>query len=174
MTEPKRIDRFLSIFAQVVQRLSNHIDVKGRIVGSGPLKKELVTYAEKLRLLPDHLVFQECCEDVLSAYNSSDIFVLTSDCEGTPNVILEAMSCGLPVVAFRVGGIPDIIKDGDSGFLANDGDEKSMVEIIANLASDKDLRERIGKCAREYVVNVHSLEKLNGNLLELYNSVMGN
>lgn len=174
LTEPKRIDRFLSIFAQVLSRLSNHIDVRGSIIGSGPLKKELVGYAKNLRLFPNHVVFQESCEDVLAAYQSSDIFVLTSAYEGTPNVILEAMACGLPVVAFRVGGIPEILRNEDTGFLVDQEDEESMVKIITTLAIDKALRDRIGRRAREYVVNVHSLEKLNENLHKLYNEVMHN
>jgi glycosyltransferase involved in cell wall biosynthesis len=82
----------------------------------------------------------------------------------------EAMSCGLPIIASNIGGIPEFVRDGVDGFLVNSNDPKALFEAIKKLVSDKDLLIRLGKNARENVMNVCSgkivLEKEISILLE--------
>jgi len=85
--------------------------------------------------------------------------------DGMPNALLEAMACGRPVVATPVGGILDVIKDGENGILipVNDGD--ALANAIHEVLSNAELRNRLGKKARQTIINGFSLQReLHGNL----------
>ena len=86
------------------------------------------------------------------------------DSEGTPNSLKEAGASGLPVVATRHGGIPDIIIDGKTGFLVDEGDVERMAEYMTQLAKDPILAARLGRAAREHVCAEFSMEQSIGNL----------
>jgi glycosyltransferase involved in cell wall biosynthesis len=91
-------------------------------------------------------------------YESSHVFVLPSRSEGLPMALLEAMAFGLPVVATRVGGIPDVIEDGESGLLIQPARTGELVDALRRLTSDTRLRERLGKLARARVQGLASAE----------------
>ncbi|MEW5938028.1 MAG: glycosyltransferase [Chloroflexota bacterium] len=86
--------------------------------------------------------------DIPAALARFDIFCLTSDSEGTPNAILEAMSAGLPVIATRVGGIPRLVRDGESGFLVPPGDDLALVEALRALLRDPARAREMGAAGR--------------------------
>ena len=94
--------------------------------------------------------------------------MLTSDHEGTPNVVLEAMASGLPVIASMVGDIPRLVVDGETGYSIEKDDLERMAGCIEVLSKDKQLCVTMGKRAREYVLNNHSQENLAKRLTELY------
>lgn len=87
----------------------------------------------------------------LEVFRSCDFFLLPSYNEGFPIAIIEAMSAGLPIITTPVGGIPDVIKDEQSGFLINPGDYASMAQRILTLASNSSLRKRMGELNRSIV-----------------------
>lgn len=90
-------------------------------------------------------------EELSQAYASGDVFIMPSESETLGLVVLEAMSSGLPVVAARAGGIPDIIPDeqqGKTGYLFNPGDLEDCLSKLEPLLQDSTLRETIGKAAR--------------------------
>lgn len=89
---------------------------------------------------------------VASEMRHSDILCLPSFTEGSPNVIKEALASGLPVVASRVGGIPDLVRHGETGFLFEAGNVEELRECIATLAANEALRIRMGRAAREFVM----------------------
>jgi glycosyltransferase involved in cell wall biosynthesis len=91
-----------------------------------------------------------------------------SDREGTPNSVLEAMAAGLPVVATKAGGIPDLIAHGQSGFLAELEDEEGLVMPTVALIESPQLRLEMGAAARDYVRTSHSPALLPSRLSELY------
>ena len=91
--------------------------VKGLVLGTGPMEAFLKNLAKERGLLGKYVEFLGNQEDVASIYQQAAILVLPSAYEGTPNVVLEAMATGLPIVATNVGGIPDLIKDSETGYL---------------------------------------------------------
>jgi len=162
----KRFDRFLSVLDRV-QRQSP-IPVRGIIVGDGPERERLELQAKEMALLPDCVQFAGAVSDMTNVYQEADILVLTSDWEGTPNVVFEAMASRLPVVATRVGGMEEIIQHGETGILANAEDEPAMVNSLLMLINDSKLRLRIGNRAREYVTANHSQHRLPDLLSGIY------
>lgn len=80
---------------------------------------------------------------------AADVFVLPSLQEGLPLSLLEAMACGLPVVATRVGGIPEVVRDGDNGWLVPAGDARALADVLPKLLDDADGRRKIGSAARK-------------------------
>lgn len=90
--------------------------------------------------------------DVASAMRESDILCVPSHTEGSPNVVKEAMASGLPVVASRVGGIPDLVQEGVTGLLHEPGDVQGLRMCLVKLAASRDLREKFGKAARKFVM----------------------
>jgi glycosyltransferase involved in cell wall biosynthesis len=145
LTREKRFDRFIRIVHRL--RMSG-FNVRGCIVGSTRpnenLLPELERQAAALGLLPDSLQFLGSVADMAPIYRRSSICVLTSGHEGTPNVLLEAMAAGLPVVATNVGGVPELVKDGLTGFLLEGEDLEGQVAVIARLVRDTDLRGQGG------------------------------
>lgn len=171
LREVKRYDRLLRILAQVQKKMPECFKVS--IVGNGPLRVTLEQQAQELGLFPDVLEFKGTVSDVAPLYRTSDVFLITSDREGTPNVILEAMASGLPIVATNVGGIPDIVQQGTTGYLADPDDEAGLIEALNRLIRKPALRAQIGERARTYVTAHHALDRLPDYLRALYAKVLG-
>lgn len=127
-------------------RCSYHLS----IAGEGVVRSDLEDYIQRNGMDRHVTLLGALSRETLNKrYLSSDMFVLSSRWEGFPNVLLEAMAYGLPVVSTAVSGAEDLIEDGVSGFLVPIGDEEKLVEAIQKLALDADLRKRIGMQARE-------------------------
>jgi glycosyltransferase involved in cell wall biosynthesis len=107
-------------------------------------------------------------ETLIGEYDQADVFVLPSYIEGLPMVVLEAMGRGLPVIAARVGGIPEIVSDGHNGFLIEAGDVDSLVQKMETLADDKEQRLAMGRNSSQYVSRSMSLDTIAGQLAALY------
>jgi len=166
----KRVDVFLEVVARLQKALPGII--KAVIVGDGPLRAALERRAAELGLLPERVVFRGAVSDVAAEYHQADILVLTSDWEGTPNVLLEAMACGLPVVATRVGGVPEVVQEGVTGFLAEPGDIDTLVDRLTRLCRCPQLRAECGRKARQHVLANHSFARLSACLQSLYEAVL--
>lgn len=104
--------------------------------------------------------------DLLSAFN---IYVCTSVKEGFPYSILEAMYSGLPIISTNVGGIPDMIKDGVNGLLVDPGQANDMADDIIELLNNLEFQERLGRQARQDVIEKFSLEKMAADTKATYN-----
>ena len=162
----KRMDRFLRVLAGV--RSASSLPVRGIIAGTGELKNDLEAQARELGLLPEGVEFLGAVSDLIPVYQKADLFVLTSDWEGTPNVVLEASACGLPVIATRAGGTADVVRDGQTGALFGSDDEAGMTRAILNLVGDLKQRYVLGVAARQFVEAQHSVRKLPEFLSALY------
>ncbi len=167
----KRIDRFLEVIAELYKQST--ISLRARIVGDGPQRGFLEQYARQLNLVPDLVEFSGKVSDTERIYKESDILLLTSDWEGTPNVVLEAMASGVPVVATNVGDVPEIIEDGRTGFLVEPDDTAAIIDATARLIQDFSLRRKIGTQARAHIMEHYSLSRLPQYLYDLYARVLG-
>lgn len=166
----KRHDLFLRVLARARSRMASPL--VGRIVGSGPLRPSLETLASELGLGPEQAVFAGAMADMPRAYQGAGIFLLSSDHEGSPNVVLEAMACGLPVVATRVGAVPDLVEHERTGLICPPGDEEALCEAVLRLASNSQLRREMGERARQVVLDRHSEAILPSVLSNLYGVTM--
>jgi glycosyltransferase involved in cell wall biosynthesis len=167
LVEVKRHDRFLRVLRRVVDEAPSNVSVRGVILGYGPLRAALDAQAATLRLHGDALtIFAD--PDSAPAYRSANIFVLSSDHEGTPNVVLEAMAAGLAVVACDVGEVTNVIDDGVTGFIVSPGDEDLMVKRVLELVVDDTKRDRFGSEARRRVEQNSSTSVLADELTTLY------
>jgi len=163
-TEKKAPGLFLDIASTLVRERPDLIVLH---VGEGPLRRAMEArvaaepHAQRLRLLGG----KDEIERILPAL---DVFLLNSLHEGLPNVILEAMACGLPVVAPDIGGCRELVRVGQSGLLAAPGSREGFVAACRSLLEDPARREAMGKEARRLAVEEHSLARMTERLLALY------
>ena len=170
LVRQKRVDRFLRAIGEL-RRQSPQLDVKARIAGDGPERPALEDLRSDLGLTPDDVTFVGESDDMPSLYGWADILVLCSENEGTPNVVLEALMSGLPVVATAVGGVPDLVSQG-GGLLVRPGDDQALVAATLRLATDVGLRRRLAAEGQRYVTANHSLQRLGQNLVSVYQQVL--
>jgi glycosyltransferase involved in cell wall biosynthesis len=105
-------------------------------------------------------------------YALFDAFVLPSANEGTPVVAIEALAAGRPVVATRVGGVPDVVTDGEDGYLVDVGDVQAIAAALERLARDPELRRSFGDRGRELVVPRYRVERLVDDVDALYRELL--
>jgi glycosyltransferase involved in cell wall biosynthesis len=98
--------------------------------------------------------------DIPALLAAADLFVLPSISEGMPNALLEAMGMGVPVVAFFLGCVEEIVTHGETGYLVFPGDARALGEAIVSLLENLDLRMRLGKAGRELVEKKYTLEQM--------------
>ena len=125
--------------------------------GDGPLRASVQRQAERDAAPVDLLGW---VVDVRPLLKRAQVFALASRWEGMPNVVLEAMACGLPVVATRVGGCVEMIVDGETGFLVPPGDADALADRVLRVLSDPALGRRMGRAARERVGEHFSLDAM--------------
>jgi glycosyltransferase involved in cell wall biosynthesis len=141
------------------------------MVGDGPDRPDLERRAHELGIVRDTL-FLGYQEDVAPFYAAFDALVLPSSNEGTPVSAIEALAAGRPVVATRVGGVPDVVEEGDDGFLVEPGATDDLADRLAQLARDPELRERMGRAGRERVLPRYAVERLVDDVDRLYRSLL--
>jgi glycosyltransferase involved in cell wall biosynthesis len=105
-------------------------------------------------------------------YAAFDAFCLTSSNEGTPVAAIEALAAGRPVVATRVGGTAAVVEEGESGFLAGEGDVRALASRLAELARDVDLRARMGRRGAERMRELYAQERMVDELERLYRGLL--
>lgn len=112
-------------------------------------------------------------EDLPTYYNVMDIFVFPTWSEGAPKVVMEALACGIPVISTNVGGIPELIKAGETGFLVNPGDVNKIVSYCQMLLEDEGLRKRVGEKSRKYALENFDYHQLARRTADVIKSVVG-
>lgn len=138
------------------------------IAGEGPLKDTLMGRSRDLNL-SDCVRFLGFVVDMDNFYRNIDLFVLTSAWEGCPNVILEAMHQGLPLVAFNNSSLPEIVIDNYNGFLVKNEDERDLAEKVEVLIRDSSLRKKFGEAGRQIVYEKYKLFESYDQLTALIN-----
>ena len=141
----KRTDDVVRIFARV--RAGR--DARLRLVGDGPERERALTLARELGVAGDVDAVGER-DDLPALLADAAVFLLPSENESFGLAALEALACGVPVVAARVGGVPEVVRDGEVGFLHDVGDVAAMAASTARLLDDPALRARLGRAARAH------------------------
>jgi len=167
----KRPELFIEMAAQLREKLSD-MNLEFVMAGDGPLRSDLEQLARKHSLENKGVKFIGETSEMSDLYLSSDILVLTSDHEGTPNVILEAMAHGLPVVATKVGGVPSILNN-QCGTLVEPTNVEELVEATSKLIANRQLRLDMGTQGQEYVRKNHSIGYLQDRLKCIYSELLG-
>ena len=144
--------------------------VQLEIAGDGPDRQQLQTLAETLGVSAA-VHFRGFVSDMRAFYRTLDVLIMPSRHEGVPYALLEAMGQGLPVLASRVGGIPEVVSDGHDGVLVQAGSSAALAEALTRL-QDRPLRERLGAAARETVAARFSSTHMATQYLRLYDQLL--
>jgi glycosyltransferase involved in cell wall biosynthesis len=164
----KRFDRFLAALA-LARRTAPAL--KGAVVGEGPERPALEQQAAALGLVPDGVAFLGQRYDVPAILGQADLLALSSDYEGFPNVVLEAMAARLPVVTTPAGDADVIVQDGVTGSVVPFEGTGQMADALARLALEPDLRRRFGSAGRAVVEQHYSFDRLAVRLFAIYRSI---
>jgi glycosyltransferase involved in cell wall biosynthesis len=146
----------LQAFSLVLQ---DHPNTDLWLVGNGPCKNQLDTLirqkfpASRVVMLPGQV-------DIRPFFHRASLFVLSSVTEALPNVVLEAMASGLPIVATNVGGLPEVVNPGQTGLLVPPKEPARLAQAILQLLADEELRRAFGRAGRERVVREYSFNRM--------------
>ncbi|MEP7335877.1 MAG: glycosyltransferase family 4 protein [Actinomycetota bacterium] len=168
MTAVKRTGDVLLAFKELRER---GVDACLCMVGDGPEREQVEQRAHDLGIIRDTL-FLGYQEDVAPFYAAFDAMILPSGNEGTPVSAIESLAAGRPVVATRVGGVPDVVRDGEDGFLVDLGDVGELAGALARLAEDPELRGRMGEAGRARVLPRYAVERLVDDVDRLYRALL--
>jgi glycosyltransferase involved in cell wall biosynthesis len=141
------------------------------MVGDGPERGACIYRAEKLGVSED-VIFVGKQGRIADYLGVSDIFLLPSELESFGLAALEALACEVPVIATRIGGIPEVVSDGESGYLSDVGDTASMAENTNSLLEDENLRRAFGQKGRESAVLRYGADKIVPQYIEFYERVL--
>lgn len=160
---------FLDMAAHVLEnRPATHF----MVVGEGALKQDLIAYAQSLGV-SSAVTFTGNRPDIEDVLAATDISVLTSDFEGFPNVLIEAMSVGICVVSTDYPGIDELITDGREGFVVPRNNAGAMASKICQLLDDAELRKRTGATGLKMVEGRLSPPRMAKNLMSVYDQHTG-
>jgi len=147
------------------------IDCKLMLVGEGPGLDEVVALAKELKIL-EKITFKGNHADILEVLPCADIMLLPSDKESFGLVALEAMGCGIPVVGYRAGGLPEVVKHGVTGYLAEFGDVQGMANHIISLLNNPDQLKSFRLKSKEIAFRDFEMNKVVGQYEEFYKRVI--
>jgi glycosyltransferase involved in cell wall biosynthesis len=141
------------------------------IVGDGLLRNELERHTLQLGIR-DRVFFTGWRRDLPRIYADLDVLVVSSDNEGTPVSAIEAMASGCPVVSTQVGGLPDMITDGESGYLVPPRDPKAMAIFILRLLNDAQTAYKMSRNARAIAQERFNIKRLVTDIEKLYQALL--
>lgn len=157
---------------EILARVSRKgINTRLIMVGDGSERTNVEHKARCLGVF-DKCVFVGKQPNIVDYLSASDVLLLPSEQESFGLAALEAMACEVPVIASRVGGIPEVVTDGETGFLSAVGDVEKMAEDAARLLTDVTLRREMGKRARESAVTRYRTDKVIPKYIEFYERVL--
>lgn len=156
LVEQKDPFTLLKGFQSVKQKLP---DAGLVMVGNGHLRPAIDDFVRS-NSLESNVTVLNGTDDIRSLLRRAWGFVLPSLYEGSPNVVIEAMACGLPVVSTKVDGVPELIVDRESGFMVAPQDEEALADAMTKMLSDDEASREMGIRAREKVVQDFSMERM--------------
>jgi N-acetyl-alpha-D-glucosaminyl L-malate synthase BshA len=157
----------VEIFARVLKK------AKARLVmvGDGSERTNCIHRARCLGI-EDQCMFVGKQPNIVDYLCASDVLLLPSEQESFGLAALEAMACELPVIASRVGGLPEVVDDGETGFLSPVGDIEKMADDVIRLVSDRKFRRQMGRAARASAIERYSTHKIIPQYIEFYERIL--
>lgn len=137
-----------------------------RLIGAGPLLEELRLYASELGV-EEAVSFEGHARDPVEYLKECHALLVLSKVEALPFAALEAMSAGVPVISYRIGGLPELISDGDTGLLVDRDDEAAVARLLLRLRNDENYRYHLSLGALEAVTSRFTIEAMVDGLLEV-------
>ena len=168
MTAVKRTEDVVAALRALHDR---GVDAYLCMIGDGPDRDAVERKAHELSVMR-RCLFLGYRQDVAPYYAAFDAMILPSVNEGTPVSAMESLAARRPVVATRVGGVPDVVRDGEDGFLVGVGAPGELADRLARLAADPSLREAMGARGRERVLRRYARERLIDDIDRLYRSLL--
>jgi N-acetyl-alpha-D-glucosaminyl L-malate synthase BshA len=158
----------VEIFAKVKQQQPNTRLV---MVGDGPERSAVMYRAEKLNVVDD-VIFVGKQANIADYLGVSDLFLLPSELESFGLAALEAQACEVPVISTRIGGIPEVVNDGESGYLSDVGDTEKMANDSLRLLADEEMLRAFGARGRELAVQRYATEIIIPQYIAFYEKVL--
>ncbi|MFC4700137.1 glycosyltransferase [Glaciecola siphonariae] len=168
MISRKNIKDILNIFDQLTQ---NRDDIELVLLGDGDERSELEAYANTLTSAPD-IHFLGYRDDRLDYLRSFDLFVMTSTLEGIPRCLMEACAMAIPVAAYNISGVDQLVHDEQTGLLAKLGDKATLMHQWQRLLDDEELAKQIGQNALSYVNEHYSAKRMADEYLALFEQLL--
>jgi glycosyltransferase involved in cell wall biosynthesis len=147
-------------------------DARFVVAGDGELRPNLEQQVKHLGL-EKHVFLTGFRTDVLALLKAFDVFAMSSVTEGLGTSLLDAMACAKPIVATKAGGIPEVVRDGRTGYLVEPRDHRAMANAIVKLLRDEPLRQRMGAAGLALVNARFSAERMVQETLAVYERVVG-
>ncbi len=161
-----------TLMVQIAKEVLSKTDkVRFELAGEGPERDKILRLIDEYNLRQG-FVLRGFIDNIETFYHGLDIYINTSLHEGFPMSLLEAMACGLPIIAPKVGGIREMITDGQEGFLVEGRNPKGYSDKCIELMWNKQLIQRMGAASREKVNNEYSMDSMANNYYRLYNEAM--
>ncbi|WET03546.1 glycosyltransferase family 4 protein [Flavobacterium sp. YJ01] len=168
LTNQKDIYTFIDT-AKTIKAKSGSLTVKFVVIGDGPLKNDLIDYANANDLKKD--IYFTGFRNTIDLLPEFNVFLLTSVTEGLPLTIYEAFASKVPVVSTMAGGIPEVVVDGKTGFLAPIKDSKTLSEKVLEILKNSNISESVKSNAFELVKKNHNLNTMQKNYYAFYKSI---
>lgn len=169
----KRVKGHINLIDTVAVVHSQNPNVCLWLVGDGPLRPEIERKVRQLELESVIKVLGQR-SDISEILADTDVFIMASLWEGMPNAILEAMAAKLPIVATRVGGIPEVVVDGETGFLVPPENPAAFAEKVTCLIEDRKLRQKMGEASYRRIQSAFTVDMKVREFQDLYKRLSSN
>ncbi len=165
-------DHLTFVDAIIALQKQTDIDFKALIIGDGETREEIETHIISKNLQHNPFLFTSWYREVDRACAGLDIVALSSLNEGTPVSLIEAQAAGKPVVSTNVGGVEDIVQDGEQGYVVPKQDPEKLAEALLRLLADPQKALEMGEKGRAFVKKHYSVERLVSDVKQLYDSLL--
>jgi N-acetyl-alpha-D-glucosaminyl L-malate synthase BshA len=156
---------------RVFKKVRDTMDARLIMVGDGPDRAAAASLAGDLGIDGD-VTFLGATQNIIEILSSADVFLLPSEIESFGLAALEAMACEMPVIATRIGGLSEVVEDGESGYLLPPGDVDAMAGRAVDLLKDSALRKKMGARGRAIAINKFSPQTALDAYMKVYRSVL--
>jgi N-acetyl-alpha-D-glucosaminyl L-malate synthase BshA len=163
----KRVTDIVRAFALIAHRVKSRL----LLVGTGPDRTEAERLTVELEIA-DHVNFLGPMNDVSPVLSIADLFLMASEQESFGLASLEAMSCQVPVIATRIGGLPELVVDGETGYLVPLGDVEAMAARARELLTDEDRRRTMAGNARQRAIEQFNTDRIVSQYEDYYREVI--